>query len=72
MLKYGRFILHSIVSVGGVYDEVQCKGEKRNESRCLLDTELRTEMKDERRGGSPKKTRPHSLQEKIFCQCYDN
>lgn len=43
MLKYSLFILHSIVEVGGVYDEAQHEGgggggEKRNESGCLLDT----------------------------------
>lgn len=37
------------------------KGRKRNESRCLLDTELHTQMKDERHGDSPKKKLNHNL-----------
>lgn len=43
--------LRSADEMGEVHDEVRCKGEKRNEAGCLLDTEVHTRMKDERHGG---------------------
>lgn len=47
-----------ICHCGGVYDEVQHKGYKRNESRCLLDTELYTQIKDGRQRLTFKKSNP--------------
>lgn len=53
MLKYSLFILHSIVEVGGVYDEAQHEGGggggRKEMSLDAFWTQLHTRMKDETR-----------------------